>query len=106
MNGKGIGAAAENVTLVWRTSGGVAPQSESAAAIFLRRALPAARQKTARPFPILLWVLIRPPMLKFWGQFGERTQVVQLAGGPINSQCLKSGGPCTLNIQFEAIANV
>src|SRR5579864_4813958 len=36
----------------WRASGGVAPQSESAAAIFLRRALPAARQKTARPFPI------------------------------------------------------
>src|SRR5579862_9375684 len=31
---------------------GVAPQSESALAILLRRALPAARQKTARPFPI------------------------------------------------------
>jgi hypothetical protein len=36
----------------WREPGGVAPQSESATAIFLRRALPAARQKTARPFPI------------------------------------------------------
>ena len=38
----------------WRAPGGVAPQSESPAAIFLRRALPAARQKTARPFLILL----------------------------------------------------
>ncbi len=36
----------------WLTPGSVAPQSESAAAIFLRRALPAVRQKTARPFPI------------------------------------------------------
>ena len=41
----------------WRAPGGVAPQSESAAAIFLRRALPAARQKTARPFLILIWAL-------------------------------------------------
>ena len=38
----------------WRAPGGVAPQSESAAAILLRRALPAARQKTAHPFLILL----------------------------------------------------
>jgi hypothetical protein len=38
----------------WRAAGSVAPQSESRAAIFLRRALPAARQKTARPFLILL----------------------------------------------------
>src|SRR5215472_5941842 len=38
----------------WRAPGGVAPRSESAAAIFLRRALPAARQKTARPFLILI----------------------------------------------------
>src|SRR5215472_11016039 len=36
----------------WRADGGVAPRSESAAAILPRRALPAARQKTARPFPI------------------------------------------------------
>src|SRR5262249_4677491 len=36
----------------WRAPGGVAPQSQSAAATLLRRALPAARQKTARPFPI------------------------------------------------------
>ena len=36
----------------WRASGGVAPQSQSAAAMLLRRALPVARQKTARPFPI------------------------------------------------------
>ena len=36
-----------------RAPGGVAPQSESAMAILLRRALPAARQKTARPFLIL-----------------------------------------------------
>src|SRR5579862_3914205 len=41
----------------WRAPGSVAPQSESAAAIFLRRVLPAARQKTARPFPILIWSL-------------------------------------------------
>src|SRR5215469_9162224 len=41
----------------WRAPGGVAPQSESAAAIFLRRALPDARQKTARPFLILIWAL-------------------------------------------------
>ena len=36
----------------WQAPGGVAPQSESAAAIFLRRALPAGLQKTARPSPI------------------------------------------------------
>src|SRR5262245_64901957 len=36
----------------WRAPGGVAPQSQSASAMLLRRALPAARQKTARPFPI------------------------------------------------------
>src|SRR5215472_13614789 len=36
----------------WRAPGGVAPQSQSALAMLLRRALPAARQKTARPFPI------------------------------------------------------
>ena len=36
----------------WPASGGVAPQSQSALAMLLRRALPAARQKTARPFPI------------------------------------------------------
>jgi len=41
----------------WRAPGCVAPQSESAAAILPRRALPAARQKTAHPFPILIWVL-------------------------------------------------
>jgi hypothetical protein len=28
-------------------------------AMLLRRALPAARQKTARPFPILIWALSR-----------------------------------------------
>ena len=41
----------------WRASGGVAPQSESATAILPRRALPAARQKTARPFLILIQAL-------------------------------------------------
>ncbi len=41
----------------WRTPDGVAPQSESAAAILPRRALPAVRQKTARPFLILIWAL-------------------------------------------------
>src|SRR5579871_2026110 len=43
----------------WRAPGGVAPQSQSALAMLLRRALPAARQKTARPFPILIWALSR-----------------------------------------------
>jgi hypothetical protein len=38
----------------WRAPGGVAPQSQSPLAMLLRRALPAARQKTARSFPILL----------------------------------------------------
>jgi hypothetical protein len=45
----------------WRALGCVAPHSESAAAFFLRRVPPwrdqPARQKTARPFPILNWVL-------------------------------------------------
>ena len=40
-----------------RAPGGVAPQSKSTAAIFFRRALPATRQKTARPFLILIWAL-------------------------------------------------
>ena len=36
----------------WRAAGGVASQSQSAPAMLLRRALPAARQNLARPFPI------------------------------------------------------
>ncbi len=36
----------------WRAPGCVAPQSQSRVAMLLRRALPAARQKTARPFHI------------------------------------------------------
>src|SRR5579871_3100602 len=45
----------------WRASGGVAPQSQSALAMLLRRALPAARQKTARPFLILIQALSPAP---------------------------------------------
>ena len=37
---------------VWQTAGGVAPQSQNAAAMLLRRALPAARQTSANPVPI------------------------------------------------------
>src|SRR6266404_4310016 len=37
---------------LWRASGGVAPQPQNAAAMLLRRALPAARQNLAHPFPI------------------------------------------------------
>ena len=33
----------------WRVPGGVAPQSQGAAAMLLRRALPAARRKAAHP---------------------------------------------------------
>jgi len=36
----------------WRAAGGVAPQSQSALALLLRRALPAARQRLAHSFPI------------------------------------------------------
>ena len=36
----------------WRAAGGVAPQSQSALAMLLRRALPAARQSLAHSFPI------------------------------------------------------
>ena len=36
----------------WRAPGCVAPQSQSAAAMLLRRALPAARQTLSHPFPI------------------------------------------------------
>ncbi len=36
----------------WRAPGCVASQSQSHGAMLLRRALPATRQKTARPFPI------------------------------------------------------
>ncbi len=36
----------------WRAAGGVAPQSQSALALLLRRALPAARQNLAHSFPI------------------------------------------------------
>ena len=45
-----------NLGICWQ---GLGSPSESAAAIFLRRALPAARQKTARPFLILIWALQR-----------------------------------------------
>ena len=38
---------------LWRAAGGVAPQSQSAAAMLLRRALPAARQKLSAPIPYL-----------------------------------------------------
>src|ERR1041385_505154 len=37
---------------LWRTASGVAPQSQNAAAMLLRRALPAAGQTLAHPFPI------------------------------------------------------
>jgi hypothetical protein len=36
----------------WRALGGVAPQSQNALAMLLRRSLPAARQCLAHPFPI------------------------------------------------------
>ena len=36
----------------WRVAGGVAPQSQSAAAMLFRRALPATRQNSAHPVPI------------------------------------------------------
>jgi hypothetical protein len=36
----------------WRAAGGVAPQSQSAEAMLLRRALPAARQNLAHSFRI------------------------------------------------------
>src|SRR5947208_664104 len=37
---------------LWRAAGGVAPQLQNAAAMLLRRALPAARQSLAHSFPI------------------------------------------------------
>ena len=37
---------------LWRAAGGVAPQSQNALAMLLRRALPVARQSLAHPFPI------------------------------------------------------
>jgi hypothetical protein len=37
---------------LWRAAGHVAPQSQSALAMLLRRALPAARQSLAHSFPI------------------------------------------------------
>jgi hypothetical protein len=37
---------------LWRSPGGVAPQSQSAEAMLLRRALPAGRQSLAHPLPI------------------------------------------------------
>src|SRR5438552_4665969 len=37
---------------LWRPAGGVAPQSQSALAMLLRRALPAARESLAHLFPI------------------------------------------------------
>src|SRR5438552_4443428 len=46
---------------LWRAAGCVAPQLQNALAMLLRRALPAARQSLAHPFPIyemgstLLW---------------------------------------------------
>ena len=36
---------------LWRAAGGVAPQSQSALAMLIRRALPATRQNLAHPFP-------------------------------------------------------
>src|SRR5260370_4917223 len=37
---------------LWQAAGGVAPQLQNAAAMLLRRALPAARQSLAHSFPI------------------------------------------------------
>jgi hypothetical protein len=37
---------------LWRASGHVAPQSQNASAMLLRRALPATRQSSAHSFPI------------------------------------------------------
>jgi hypothetical protein len=37
---------------LWRAAGGIVPQSQSASAMLLRRALPAARQNLAHPFAI------------------------------------------------------
>ena len=37
---------------LWRAAGSVAPQLQNAAAMLLRRALPAARQNLAHSFPI------------------------------------------------------
>src|SRR5437867_2657922 len=48
-------SAKDHVTLraeFLRAAGGVAPQSQSAAAMLLRRVLPAARRNSARPVPI------------------------------------------------------
>jgi hypothetical protein len=42
----------------WRTAGRVAPQSQSAAAMLFRRALPAARQNSAHQSLFMRWVLI------------------------------------------------
>src|SRR6516164_11183613 len=56
----------------WRAPGGVAPRSESAAAILLRRALPGARQKTARPFLILIWALNEEDDFNYRGVIGNR----------------------------------
>ena len=64
----------------WRVAGGVAPQSESAAAIFLRRVLPAARQKTARPFLILIWALRQR----------NRQHIEALRGGTWNNRTSKN----------------
>jgi hypothetical protein len=42
----------------WRAAGGVAPQSQSAAAMLFPRALPAIRQNSAHPSLFMRWVLV------------------------------------------------
>jgi len=41
----------------WRAAGRVAPQSQSAMAMLLRRALPATHHYSAHPFLFMRWVL-------------------------------------------------
>ena len=42
---------------LWRATGSVAPQSQSALTMLLRRALPVPRQNSAHPFLFIRWVL-------------------------------------------------
>jgi hypothetical protein len=42
---------------LWRAAGGVAPQSQNAAAMLFRRALPVTRQNSAHQSLFMRWVL-------------------------------------------------
>ena len=86
----------------WQAPGRVAPQSQSSAAMLLRRALPAACQKTAHPFPILIWVLTLLASLVFVS--AARAMNTEIRVSPTNLDSLLYSFSVSTNATARGVA--